>query len=60
MEHAQGVTKILREHVVQGRHEGEGKYKLKIHEHTQRLDNDSAGRLRGTRKSFREVKDGVF
>jgi complex III assembly factor LYRM7 len=60
VEHAQGVTKILREHVVQGRHEGEGKYKLNIHEHTQRLDNDTAGQLKGTTKSWREVKDAVF
>lgn len=60
IEHAQGVTKILREHVVQGKHQGEGKYKLNIHEHTQRLDNDTAGQLKGTTKSFKEVKDAVF
>lgn len=60
VEHAQGVTKILREHVVQGKHQGDGKYKLNIHEHTQRLDNDTAGQLKGTTKSFKEVKDAVF
>lgn len=60
VEHAQGVTQILRENVVQGRKKvgevGE-KYKLNIHEHTQRLDNDTAGQLKGTTKSFKEVKN---
>lgn len=61
VEHAQGVAKILREHVVQGKMQGEdGRYKLNIHEHTQRLDNDTAGHLKGTTKSWREVKDAVF
>ncbi|KAK3705382.1 Mitochondrial zinc maintenance protein 1, mitochondrial [Vermiconidia calcicola] len=60
VEHAQGVTKILREHVVQGTKVGEEQYKLNIHEHTQRLDNDVAGTLKGTKKSFKEIKDSVF
>lgn len=60
IEHAQGVTQILRENLVQGRNVGGEKYKLNIHEHTQRLDNDTAGNLKGTRKSFKEIKDSVF
>ena len=60
IEHAQGVTQILRENVVQGRNVGGEKYKLNIHEHTQRLDNDVAGTLKGTRKSFKEIKDSIF
>ncbi|KAI5360624.1 Putative complex 1 LYR protein [Septoria linicola] len=58
VEHAQGVTQILRENVVQGKKVGDvgEKYKLNIHEHTQRLDNDTAGKLKGTTKSFKEVK----
>ncbi|KAK4619474.1 Mitochondrial zinc maintenance protein 1, mitochondrial [Fulvia fulva] len=60
VEHAQGVTRILRENVVQGRNVGGEKYKLNIHEHTQRLDNDEAGRLKGTKKSFKEIKDSIF
>lgn len=60
IEHAQGVTQILRENVVQGRNVGGEKYKLNIHEHTQRLDNDVAGTLKGTKKSFKEIRDSVF
>lgn len=72
LEHAQGVTKILRENVVQGRKvegKGEGKgdgdgdgerYKLRMHEHTQRMDNDVAGQLKGTRRSFKSIKDAQF
>lgn len=58
VEHAQGVAQILRENVVQGIKVGDvgEKYKLNIHEHTQRLDNDTAGKLKGTTKSFKEVK----
>ena len=36
------------------------RYKLNIHEHTQRLDNDTAGELKGTSKSFRQIKDERF
>jgi len=43
IKYAQEVAKILRENVVQGMsNEGEnGRYKLNIHEHTERGDNDS-------------------
>ncbi|KAM3421835.1 hypothetical protein BST61_g2212 [Cercospora zeina] len=60
VEHAQGVTQILRENVVQGKRVGSvgEKYKLNIHEYTQKLDNDTAGQLKGTTKSFKEVKRG--
>ncbi|KAH9811160.1 putative complex I LYR family protein [Teratosphaeria destructans] len=60
IEHAQGVAQILRENVVQGRNvEGEH-YKLNIHEYTQRLDNHTAGELKGTTKSFKEIKNAQF
>ncbi|KAK7702167.1 Mitochondrial zinc maintenance protein 1, mitochondrial [Diaporthe eres] len=39
--HAQEVAAMLRENVVQGRNEGDGRYKLRIHEHTERGDNDT-------------------
>lgn len=39
---------------------GGEKYKLNIHEHTQRLDNDTAGQLKGTKKSFKEIKNSQF
>ncbi|TKA28338.1 hypothetical protein B0A50_03805 [Salinomyces thailandicus] len=62
--HAQGVAQILREHVVQGRKkpgaEDSENYKLNIHEHTQRLENETAGKLRGTTKSFGEIRDASF
>ena len=45
---------------MQGKNVGGDKYKLNIHEHTQRLDNDTAGQLKGTSKSWREVKDAQF
>ncbi|KAK4493715.1 hypothetical protein PRZ48_014900 [Zasmidium cellare] len=60
VEHAQGVAIILRENVVQGKNVGGEKYKLNIHEHTQRLDNDTAGNLKGTKKSFKEIKNSQF
>lgn len=62
LEHVQGVTQILRENVVQGRQVGEQgeRYKLRMHEHTQRLDNETAGTLKGTTKSFREIKGERF
>ncbi|KXT05530.1 hypothetical protein AC578_3712 [Pseudocercospora eumusae] len=56
IEHAQGVTQILRENVVQGKNLGNEKYKLNIHEFTQRLDNEAATTLKGTRKSWKDVK----
>ncbi|KUJ08376.1 uncharacterized protein LY89DRAFT_343731 [Mollisia scopiformis] len=39
--HAEDVARFLKENVVQGKHEGEDKYKLRIHEHTERGDNDT-------------------
>ncbi|KAG8160835.1 hypothetical protein KVR01_009099 [Diaporthe batatas] len=41
VEHAQQVAALLRENVVQGKNEGDGRYKLRIHEHTERGDNDT-------------------
>ncbi|KAK4905088.1 Mitochondrial zinc maintenance protein 1, mitochondrial [Elasticomyces elasticus] len=58
--HAQGVTKISKENLVQGQkvgEEGEEKYKLRFTVHMQRLDNDTAGQLKGTTKTFKEIKD---
>jgi len=60
IEHAQGVAQILKENVVQGKQTGEDTYKLKIHEHTQRLDNGTAKELKGTTKSFKEIKGAQF
>ncbi|KAK3632729.1 Mitochondrial zinc maintenance protein 1, mitochondrial [Elasticomyces elasticus] len=62
IEHAQGVAQILRENLVQGQKvEGQGdQYKLRFTEHTQLRDNDEAGRLKGTRKSFKEIKDALL
>jgi len=39
--HAEQVSKILVENIVQGKHEGGDKYKLRIHEQTERGDNDT-------------------
>nr|POF13273.1 mitochondrial zinc maintenance protein 1, mitochondrial [Quercus suber] len=61
--HAQSVAQILRENVVQGKHAGkqnEERYKLNIHKDTQRLDNHTAGELKGTTKSFKEIKSATF
>lgn len=43
IQHAQGVTEVLLHNIVQGRQiEGDQhKYKLNIHEHTERGDNDT-------------------
>ncbi|KAI8722608.1 Mitochondrial zinc maintenance protein 1, mitochondrial [Fusarium sp. LHS14.1] len=43
IQHAEEVAKVLRENVVQGKKTEEGKdtYKLRIHEHTERGDNES-------------------
>ena len=59
IEHAQGVTKVLRENVVQGkRKEGEAEtYKVRIHGETQKFDNEKTKLGKGTVKSFREIKD---
>lgn len=39
--HAEEVAQILKQNVVQGKQEGDNKYKLRIHEHTERGDNDT-------------------
>ncbi|CZR63702.1 probable Mitochondrial zinc maintenance protein 1, mitochondrial [Phialocephala subalpina] len=39
--HAEEVAKFLAENVVQGKHEGDNMYKLRIHEQTERGDNDT-------------------
>lgn len=46
--------------MVQGKNTGGDTYKLNIHEHTQRLDNDTAGKMKGTTKSFKEIKNASF
>ena len=48
IKHAQDVAAILRENIVQGRQAGEdGSYRIKIHEHTERGDNDTVKDPRG-------------
>ncbi|KAL3418938.1 hypothetical protein PVAG01_09158 [Phlyctema vagabunda] len=39
--HAEEVAQILKQNVVQGKNLGDNKYKLNIHEHTERGDNDT-------------------
>ncbi|KAI4747930.1 hypothetical protein E4T50_01807 [Aureobasidium sp. EXF-12298] len=58
VEHAQGVAQILRENVVQGATDKEESetYKLRIHDHTEKGDNESVKQFKGTTKSFAEVK----
>ncbi|KOS18919.1 Mitochondrial zinc maintenance protein 1 [Escovopsis weberi] len=44
VQHAEDVARILRENVVQGKRvgaDGEEHFKLRIHEHTERGDNES-------------------
>ncbi|KAI1842212.1 hypothetical protein JX265_001427 [Neoarthrinium moseri] len=40
IKHAEDVATILKQNVVQGKKEGD-RYKLRIHEHTERGDNDT-------------------
>lgn len=49
IEHAEGVAQTLRENVVQGQAVSgeEGTYKLNIHEHTERGENDTVKNPRG-------------
>ncbi|KAH0365761.1 hypothetical protein KCU65_g5830, partial [Aureobasidium melanogenum] len=58
VEHAQGVAQILRENVVQGATDKEESdtYKLRIHDQTERGDNETVKQFKGTTKSFAEVK----
>lgn len=58
--HAQSVTKILRENVVQGTDMGDDKYKLNIHQHTERGDNATAKAMQGSVKSFKDIKNAQF
>lgn len=69
VEHAQGVTQILKENVVQGQLKkevkkgttaGQGLYKLRMHRHTQKLDNETATKLKGSTKSFKKIKEERF
>ncbi|KAI9745083.1 MAG: Mitochondrial zinc maintenance protein 1, mitochondrial [Claussenomyces sp. TS43310] len=41
IEHAESVAAILRQNIVQGKHIGDDRYKLRIHEETERGDNDT-------------------
>ncbi|KAI3400758.1 hypothetical protein diail_1967 [Diaporthe ilicicola] len=41
VQQAEQIAEMLRTNVVQGRDEGDGRYKLRIHEHTERGDNDT-------------------
>ncbi|KAK7737348.1 Mitochondrial zinc maintenance protein 1, mitochondrial [Cytospora paraplurivora] len=41
LKHAEDVAEFLKANVVQGRKEGEDRYKLRIHEYTERGDNDT-------------------
>ena len=36
------------------------RYKLRMHEHTQRNENLTATSLKGTKKSFKEIKNASF
>ena len=58
--HAQSVTKILRENVVQGTDMGADKYKLNIHQHTERGDNATAKAMQGSVRSFKDIKNAQF
>lgn len=60
VQHATGVTTILMQNVVQGMNMGGDKYKLNIHEHTERGDNETAKNLKGSTKSFKEIKNAQF
>ncbi|KAH7401708.1 mitochondrial zinc maintenance protein 1, mitochondrial [Pyrenochaeta sp. MPI-SDFR-AT-0127] len=45
--HAEEVAKFLRENVVQGQQADKDKYKLRIHEHTERGDNEDIKKGKG-------------
>jgi complex III assembly factor LYRM7 len=62
IEHAQGVTKILKENIVQGKlaDQKPDTYKLRFTRDTQRLDNEDTRKLKGTTKSFKQIKDAQF
>jgi complex III assembly factor LYRM7 len=62
IEHAQGVTKILKENIVQGKlaEKKPDTYQLRFTKDTQRLDNEDTRKLKGTTKSFKEIKNAQF
>jgi complex III assembly factor LYRM7 len=45
---------------VQGKNMGGDKYKLNIHEHSERGDNATAKTMQGSVKSFKDIKNSVF
>ncbi|KAK8160518.1 mitochondrial zinc maintenance protein 1, mitochondrial [Phyllosticta citrichinensis] len=53
---ANEVSKFLKENLVQGKVTDEGKYQLRIHEHTERGDNESIKQPPGTRNTLAGVK----
>ncbi|GAB7346740.1 hypothetical protein MBLNU459_g1849t1 [Dothideomycetes sp. NU459] len=58
IEHALGAAQILRENVVQGARASENEpYKLRIHEQTERGDNETIRKLKGTSKSFASMRN---
>ncbi|PSR93992.1 hypothetical protein BD289DRAFT_385645 [Coniella lustricola] len=58
IEEARAVADILKANVVQGKREGSGDlYKLRIHEHTERGDNDTIT-LAGMKKAATESGSG--
>lgn len=54
--HAQSVTKILIENVVQGRNTSGNTYKLNIHDQTERGDNETVKKLDSRTRSFKDMK----
>ena len=38
----------------------ECRYKLRMHEHTQKMDNKETTQLKGTTKTFKEIKNSRF
>jgi complex III assembly factor LYRM7 len=62
IEHAQGVTKILKENLVQGKlaEKKIDTYQLRFTKDTQRLDNEVTTKLKGTTKTFKQIKDAQF
>lgn len=62
IEHAQGITKMLRENVVQAKQSEKDPnlYKARITEETQKFDNEQTKLGKGTVKSFKEIKNAQF
>ncbi|KAK8191244.1 mitochondrial zinc maintenance protein 1, mitochondrial [Phyllosticta capitalensis] len=53
---ANDVAKFLKENLVQGQVKDDGKYQLRIHEHTERGDNESIKQPQGTRNTLAGAK----